>query len=143
MVRKSDVTAWYVELANTYGVTFWKIGYDRWHGGDWVDDMEANGFPREDPDGRGVTFPVAMGSKSLSTPMRETKSLFEDKVILFSPQNGLFRWCVTNTAAKIDTNSNIQPDKAKSRARIDGYVSFLIAYIAYKRCVDDFETFQP
>lgn len=143
MVRKSDVTAWYVELANTYGVTFWKIGYDRWHGGDWVDDMEAHGFPREDPDGRGVTFPVAMGAKSLSTPMRETKSLFDDGIVLFSPQNGLFRWCVTNTAAKIDTNNNIQPDKAKSRARIDGYVSFLIAYVAYKRCVDDFETFQP
>ncbi|MCG7410585.1 terminase large subunit [Paenibacillus sp. ACRRX] len=142
MVKKSDVTAWYVELAEKYGVTFWKIGYDRWHGGDWVDDMEIHGFPKEDANGRGVTFPVAMGAKSLSTPMKETKSLFKDKVIEYSEYNGLFRWCTTNTAAKIDVNTNIQPDKARSRARIDGYVSFLIAYIAYKKVKDQFEVYQ-
>lgn len=143
MVRKSDVTAWYVELAEQYGVTFWKIGYDRWHGGDWVDDMEMNGFPKEDTNGRGVTFPVAMGAKSLSAPMKETKVLFKDGIIEFSEYNGLFRWCTTNTAAKIDVNTNIQPDKAKSRARIDGYVSFLIAYIAYQKVKDQFEEYQP
>ena len=54
----------------------------------------------------------------------------------------LFRSCVTNTAAKIGTNKEIQPDKAKSRGRIDGYVSFLIAYIAYKKCKDMFEIYQ-
>lgn len=143
MVRKSDVTAWYVELAETYGVTFWKIGYDRWHGGDWVDDMEMNGFPKEDTNGRGVVFPVGMGAKSLSAPMKETKVLFKDGIIEFSEYNGLFRWCTTNTAAKIDVNTNIQPDKAKSRARIDGYVSFLIAYVAYQKVKDLFEEYQP
>ncbi|RED54788.1 terminase large subunit [Cohnella lupini] len=143
MVKKSDVTAWFVELATTFQVTFWKIGYDRWHGGDWVDDMEANGFPKENENGRGVTFAVAMGAKSLSGPMKETRSLFEDVGIQFSRHNGLFRWCVTNTAARIDVNSNIQPDKSKSKARIDGYVSFLISYIAYKKVADQFEEYQP
>lgn len=142
MVKKSDVTSWYVELAEKYQVTFWKIGYDRWHGGDWVDDMEINGFPREDKEGRGCTFPVAMGAKSLSQPMKETRALFEDEIIQFSRFNGLFRWCTTNTAAKIDVNTNIQPDKAKSKARIDGYVSFLCAYIAYKKCADLFAEYQ-
>jgi phage terminase large subunit-like protein len=143
MVKKGDVTQWYVELAEKYGVTFWKIGYDRWHGGDWVDDMEINGFPKEDKDGRGVTFPVAQGAKSLSAPMKETRSLFKDGVIAYDRHNGLFRWCVTNTAARVDVNSNIQPDKAKSRGRIDGYVSFLIAYVAYKREEDKFLEYQP
>jgi phage terminase large subunit-like protein len=142
MVKKSDVTQWYIELAEKYQVTFWKIGYDRWHGGDWVDDMEMNGFPKEDNDGRGVTFPVAMGAKTLSVPMKETRSLFEDEIIQFSRHNGLFRWCTTNTAAKIDVNTNIQPDKAKSKARIDGYVSFLCAYIAYQKVQDLFEEYQ-
>ena len=64
MVKKGDVTDWYEELAEKYDVTFWKVGYDRWHGGDWVDDMELSGFPKEDNDGRGVTFPVAMGAKT-------------------------------------------------------------------------------
>ncbi|MNW11700.1 Phage Terminase [compost metagenome] len=74
--------------------------------------------------------------------MKETRSLFEDGVIQFSEYNGLFRWCTINTAAKIDSNSNIQPDKAKSRARIDGYVSFLIAYIAYQKVRERFEEYQ-
>ncbi len=143
MVKKSDVTAWFVELVETYQVTFWKIGFDRWHGGDWVDEMEQNGFPKEDANDRGVTFPVAQGAKSLSQPMKETRTLFCDKIVEFSRHNGLFRWCVTNTAAKIDANNNIQPDKAKSRARIDGYVSFLMAYIAYKKVADMFEEYQP
>lgn len=143
MVKKGDVTLWYAELAEKYGVTFWKIGYDRWHGGDWVDDMELNGFPKEDPSGRGVTFPVAQGAKTLSTPMKETRSLFKDGVILYDRHNGLFRWCVTNTAARIDVNNNIQPDKAKSRGRIDGYASFLIAYVAYKKVADQFAEYQP
>lgn len=142
MVKKNYVTEWFNELTDKYQVSFWKIGYDRWMANDWVDDMEANGFPKEDNEGRGVTFPVAMGSKTLSQPMKETKIIFKDKLVAFSRHNGLFRWCVTNTAAKIDSNNNIQPDKAKSRHRIDGYVSFLIAYVAYKKCVDLFEQYQ-
>lgn len=142
MVKKSDVTQWYVELAEKYKVTFWKIGYDRWHGGDWVDDMELNGFPKCDKDGKGCTFQVAMGAKSLSVPMKETKVLFDDGIIQYSKHNGLFRWCVSNTAARIDINGNIQPDKSKSRARIDGYVSFLIAYIAYDQCKELFSEYQ-
>jgi phage terminase large subunit-like protein len=143
MVKKGDVTAWFMDLAEEYQVTFWKIGYDRWHGGDWVDDMEINGFPKEDEKGRGVTFPVAQGAKTLSTPMKETKSLFKDGIIQFSRHNGLFRWCTTNTAARIDVNTNIQPDKAKSSGRIDGYASFLFAYIAYQKVRDQFEEYQP
>lgn len=142
-VRKKDVTQWFVELAEKYQVTFWKIGYDRWHGDDWVDDMEMNGFPKEDNKGKGCTFEVAQGARTLSTPMKETRSLFKDKMIVFSRHNGLFRWCTTNTAAKVDTNANIKPDKAKSKARIDGYVSFLIAYVAYLRVVEMFEEYQP
>lgn len=142
LVKKSDVTEWYVELSDEYQVTFWKIGADRWHFDEWSEDMSMKGFPIEDKDGRGVVFPVAMGAKSLSSPMKETRSLFEDEIIQFSRENGLFRWCTTNTAAKIDINTNIQPDKAKSKTRIDGYVSFLCSYIAYEKCKDLFEEYQ-
>ena len=144
MVRKSDVTEWYTELTDVYGLTFLKIGWDRWHGGDWSDEMEARGYPKETKDGeRGITFPIIQGPKTLSQPMKETRVLFKDRIIEYSRHNGLFRWCTSNTAAKIDTNGNIQPDKAKSRARIDGYMSFLMAYIAYKKAKDVFEEFQP
>lgn len=142
LVRKSDVTEWFVELAEKYEVCFWKIGADRWHFEEWAEDMANNGVPTEDKEGRGVLFPVAMGSKTLSAPMKETRTLFEDGIIQFSRHNGLFRWCVTNTAARIDLNNNIQPDKAKSNGRIDGYVSFLCAYIAYTKVKELFEEYQ-
>ncbi|MBC7766192.1 MAG: terminase large subunit [Hyphomonadaceae bacterium] len=142
MVKKSDVTEWYIELVEKYNITFWKIGWDRWHGGDWVDEMESKGFPKCDKEMVGVTFPVAMGAKSLSDPMRESRALMKDKKIHYSRHNGLFRWCCCNTAARTDINNGIQPDKSKARARIDGYVSFLIAYIAYKHCIDLFNEFQ-
>lgn len=143
MVSRSDVTAWFVMLAQEYGVVFWKLGGDRWHFDDWAEDMGKHGFPVEDSEGNGVLFQVAMGAKTLSKPMKETKALFEDGIIQFSRHNGLFRWCVTNTAAEIDKNGNVQPNKAKSNGRIDGYLSFLFAYVAYMKMVDDFAVYQP
>jgi phage terminase large subunit-like protein len=142
MVNRRDVADWFEMLAVEYGVTFWTINGDRWHFEDFTEEMEIRGFPRKDTDGRGVLGVVAMGARSLSTPMKETKSLFEDQVFQFSRHNGLFRWCVTNTAAKIDVNNNIQPDKKSSKSRIDGYMSLLMAYIAYKECKTLFEEYQ-
>ena len=143
MVSRKDVVQWFVDLAEKYQVTFWKIGADRWHFQDLSEDMEMAGFPKEDKNGKGVLFEVAMGAKSLSQPMKETKSLFEDGIVQFSRHNGLFRWCTTNTAARIDINTNIQPDKAKSKARIDGYIGFLTSYVAYKKVKDMFDEYQP
>lgn len=143
LVSRKDVAAWFEMLAREYGVVFWKIGADRWHFVDFAEEMELRGFPREDKDGRGVVFEVAQGAQTLSTPMKETRALFKDKLVVFSRHNGLFRWCVTNTAARVDANNNVAPDKKSSKARIDGYTSFLNAYVAYLKCKDDFATYQP
>ncbi|MCA0754915.1 hypothetical protein KP806_07620 [Paenibacillus sp. N4] len=141
IVRRSDVAEWFAHLANKYEVTFWKIGADRWHFEDFAMEMEKVGFPREGADGRGVVFTVPFGARTLSAPMKETRVLFGDRRVIFSRYNGLFRWCVLNTAAKIDTNNNIQPDKRSSKARIDGYASYLMAYVAYQKVKDDFAAF--
>lgn len=143
LVSRKDVAAWFEMLATEYGVVFWKIGADRWHFGDFAEEMELRGFPREEKDGRGVVFEVPQGARTLSQPMKETRALFSDRKVVFSRYNGLFRWCVTNTAARVDANNNVAPDKKSSRARIDGYTAFLNAYIAYLRCKDDFEMYQP
>ena len=142
-VSRKDVVQWYVDLSEKYDVTFWKIGADRWHYQDFSEDMAMAGFPPEDKNGKGVVFEVAMGAKTLSKPMKETRSLFEDGILQFSRHNGLFRWCTTNTAARVDINTNIQPDKARSSGRIDGYVSYLMSYVAYTKCEDLFKEYQP
>ena len=143
-VRKADVTEWYKELRDNYGLIFWHIGYDEWHGKEWAQDMQIAGWPLYDAKKEtGITDIVRMGSKTLSVPMKETKVLFQDKKIRYDKHNGLFRWCTDNTAAKIDANKNIQPDKARSKGRIDGYVSFLIAYESYRRRKKLFDEYQP
>ncbi|HQJ25515.1 MAG TPA: terminase large subunit, partial [Bacillota bacterium] len=144
MVRKSDVTAWYDELTLKYGAIFWSIGYDRWHGGDWVDEMEQHGYPKQDNTGRGVTFAVAMGSKSLSTPTKEFRSLLQDRIIQYSRHNGLFRWCCSNTNVEIDASNEIRPVKGRGRAkyRIDGFMAALLAYMAYKQRQELFREYE-
>jgi len=141
-VSRKDVVQWYVDLVEKYRVTFWKIGGDRWHFLDFAEDMEMAGFPRENKDGKGVLFEVAMGAKSLSKPIKETRALMEDGILQYSRHNGLFRWCTTNTAVIADVNGNIQPNKAKSKSRIDGYIGFLTSYVAYKKCEDMFKEYQ-
>ena len=143
LVNRKDIAAWFSHVVREYDVTLWKIGADRYHYADFSEEMALAGFPPEDPDGYGVTFHIPFGPQTLSTPMRETRAIFADKGMIFSRHNGLFRWCVTNTAARIDANNNIAPDKRGSRARIDGYASYLMAYIAYKKVEDDFKAFQP
>lgn len=143
MVRKSDVTAWYDELAEKYKITFWAIAFDRWHGGDWSDEMEQHGYRKQDAEGRGVTFPVIWGAKTLSAPMKEFKAIVQDKVLRYSRYNGLLRWCLANVAVIVDTNGNIKPDKSHSNRRIDGFASALLAYIAYKQQKDHFDHYQP
>lgn len=143
MVRKSEVTQWYRDLADKYGLTFWAIAYDRWHGGDWSDEMEQYGFPKQNAEGMGCTFPVAMGAKSLSAPMKELKAVMENKGLEYDRHNGLFRWCCSNVAVVADANNNIRPEKARSRSRIDGFMSALLAYIAYKQKKNLFDEYQP
>lgn len=142
-VRRKDVVDWFSEMADKYQITFWKIGGDNWHFGDLGDDMAEAGFPREDSDGRGVFFEVRQGPKTLSQPTRETKALMQDKILQFSRYNGLFRFCTTNVAVEIDKNNNISPSKKASRSRIDGYMGFLAAYVAYKKVEDQFAEWQP
>lgn len=142
MVKKSYVTAWYRELSDTYGLTFWAIPYDRWHGGDWTDDMEVNGFPKQDSQGNGITIDVAMGARSLSQPMKEFRSLIQNGVIQYSRYNGLFRWCMSNTYVEIDANNNVRPVKGRSSGRIDGFMSALLAYIGYVQRKEWFEEYQ-
>jgi len=53
--------------------------------------------------------------------------------------NPILKWCLTNTSVKRDENDNIRPVKGqKSRQRIDGAVSLLIAYTVLFRHMDDY-----
>lgn len=142
LVNKKYVVQWFVDLRDKYNLTFWKIGADRWHFSDFAEEMALAGFSSEDSNGLGIVFQIAWGAKTLSSPMKETRVMFDDKILQFSRHNGLFRWCSSNTAVSVDANKNIRPEKKKSTGRIDGYASYLNSYIAYKKCEDLFKEYQ-
>ena len=73
---------------------------------------------------------VRQGMKTMSSPMKVMKADLIDKKINYN-NNPILKWCLSNTIVKMDSNENIQPDKEKSRQRIDGAVSLIDAYCIF------------
>jgi phage terminase large subunit-like protein len=81
---------------------------------------------------------VRQGAQTLSQPMKELAADLMAKRINYN-DNPILKWCLTNTSVKRDENDNIRPVKGqKSRQRIDGAVSLLIAYTVLFRHMDDY-----
>lgn len=129
MINFSDVTAWFNELRDKYGIyTVW-VGYDTWGANQWAEEMKQNGYLLE---------PVIQGAKTMSTPMKMLASELEAKNINYN-NNQLLKWCLTNTQVEVDKNDNIRPVKGKNnKQRIDGTVSLIDAYVIYQKHYDDF-----
>jgi len=128
-VNYHDVTSWFLRMVQEYGIHPVWIGYDPWNSQYWVDEMEAHGFRME---------VVRQGAQTLSQPMKELAADLAAKRINYN-DNPILKWCLTNTSVKRDENDNIRPVKGqKSRQRIDGAVSLLIAYTVLFRHMDDY-----
>ena len=69
---------------------------------------------------------VRQGPRSLSEPMKLLEALVLDRKIAHGG-NPVLRWMVSNTAARMDANENIAPDKEHSAERIDGVVGTIMA----------------
>lgn len=128
LIDASDITAWFVELMNEYGIYPFKIGYDRYSATYWSKEMQ-------DLFGN-VMIPLAQGKQTLSNPMRMLAVELTEKNINYN-DNPITKWCLSNMSVDIDKNDNIQPCKTSNpRLRIDGGASLLDSYVVYK----DFET---
>lgn len=66
------------------------------------------------------------GYASMSPPMKEFLNLILSRRIAHDG-NPVLRWMADNVVARIDPAGNIKPDKAKSKARIDGIVAGIMA----------------
>ena len=65
------------------------------------------------------------GFASMSPPMKEFLTLILSRRIAHDG-NPVLRWMADNVVARTDPAANIKPDKAKSRARIDGIVASIM-----------------
>ena len=116
-----DVTEWFLEEVRNNDLRPLYVGYDSWNAEYWKIEMQGLGFNMVE---------VRQGAKTMSTPMKNMKADLIDKKINYN-NNPILKWCLSNTTVKMDSNENIQPDKEKSRQRIDGAVSLIDAYCIF------------
>ena len=125
----SDITEWFKEMLEDYGITPLWIYYDNYSARYWVDEMEQHGFKM---------VRCHQGAKTLSLPMQNMGADLKAKRINYN-NNPLLKWCLTNTSILTDRNGNIVPIKNQSpKRRIDGTASLLDAYVGL---FDNFEQF--
>lgn len=126
----SKITAWFVWLYKTYNIRLFKTGYDNALAKYWSKEMEETGFDIER---------VAMEIATLSGPMKLVAEDLRSKLINYN-NNPIDRWCLGNTAFKINSLGQIMPVKVNDTAnrRIDGAVTLIILYAMYTRYRTDY-----
>lgn len=130
-VNYKDVSDWLLEVQNEMDIYIYKIGYDSWGSTYLVDELQSL-FGRES------TEPVIQGAKTFSNPLKRVASELEAKKINYD-NNPVFKWCLANSAVSVDRNDNYALIKtSKSRRRIDGFASFMDAYIVYEKHYDNY-----
>jgi len=130
-VHPKYVTEWFLEITRDYDIYLPWIGYDAWAASYWVEEM-ANSF------GENAMIRVIQGKKTLSAPMKQLGADLEAKKIIYN-NNPIDKWCLSNTAADIDKNMNIQPDKTHNqRRRIDGTAALLNAFVVLQDKSQDY-----
>jgi len=129
-VNYTDVTDWYIDLRDKYGIyTLW-VGYDSWNAQFWVEEMKNSQFTLEE---------VIQGAKTMSNPMKLLASDLKAKKINYN-NNPILKWCLTNTQIETDKNDNIRPVKGRNKKlRIDGAMSLIDSYVVYQRHFSDFQ----
>ena len=124
IINPSDICQWFMELQNEYGLYAYKIGYDRYNASYLVKEQEENL-------GKELCKTISQSFIGLSTYMFESKAYFKSGKIIYN-KNPVFQWCLLNTLSVTDTSGNIKPYKNRNLTkRIDGYSSFLDAFVLY------------
>lgn len=128
-INYSDVTAWFLEMLNDYGITPLWIYYDSYSAKYWVDEMEQYGFKM---------VRCIQGAKTLSLPMQNMGADLQAKKINYN-NSPMLKWCLTNTGIETDRNGNIVPIKNQAaKQRIDGTASMLDAYVGLYEHYEEF-----
>lgn len=119
-INYGDVTEWFIEMLNKYGITPLWIYYDSYSAKYWVEEMEQNGFKM---------VRCIQGAKTLSLPMQQLGADLKAKKINYN-NSPILKWCLTNTGVLTDRNGNIVPIKNQApKQRIDGLASMLDSYV--------------
>lgn len=103
------------QLGRTYQIR--EIAYDRWGATQLSQELDAAGF---------TVVPTGQGYASMSPPTKELMNLVLAKRLRHGG-NPVARWMADNLVVRQDPAGNLKPDKEKSREKIDGMISLIMA----------------
>ena len=126
-VDPAMVSEWYISLLRELGCRPFKIGFDNWHAKQLKDNLTGAFGPE-------VLERVSMDFLSLNGAMASLESDLTYKKLNYN-NNEMDRWCLKNTAFKLNNMGLKMPVKIWNQAknRIDGTLGLLTAYAAYSR----------
>lgn len=94
-----------------------KIAVDRWGATQLVTQLDGDGFNLEYH---------GQGFKSMNAPSKELERLILGHRLNHG-NNPVLKWMASNVSAEIDAAGNIKPSKKRSKEKIDGVVSLVMA----------------
>lgn len=121
----AQVADWYYMLYKQYGLRLFKCGYDVKYSKDFLKRMDEYGFECE---------LVLQTKQTLSNAMKLVEADLKARLINYNC-NDIDKWCLSNAAVEVDNAGNCQAVKIAGQParRIDGAVTFIIAYEIYRR----------
>lgn len=124
------VADWFYSLYKQYGIKLYKCGYDVRFSKEFLKRMDEYGFECEI---------VIQDKKTLSNAMKLCEADLKAQIINYN-ENDIDCWCLGNAAIDVDNTGNCQVVKiaGQPNKRIDGAVTFVIAYEMYRRYRSDF-----
>lgn len=127
----TKVADWFAGLYMEYGITPIKVGYDQRFAKEFLSRMGEYGIECEMVLQNAITMSNAM--KLLEADLKSVKD--GGPVRLNYNENPVDRWCLGNAAMKMDGLGQVMAVKVNNQLekRIDGAVTFIIAYEMYRR----------
>lgn len=123
------IVDWFTKMKQKYGLTMYRIGYDRWSAAYMVDDM-ARRF------GKICMLPIAQGARTLSIPLQNMRAEFQKHRVIYN-NDQLMKWCLANLMVTQDTNGNYNTTKNRNdTTRDDAAIALLDAFATYYQVVD-------
>lgn len=125
------VADWFFRLYKDYGLRVYKCGYDVKFSKDFIKRMDEYSIETEI---------VIQNKITLSNAMKLCEADLKARFVNYN-ENSIDAWCLGNAAIDVDNLGNCQAVKiaGQPNKRIDGAVTFIIAYEMYRRYRSDLQ----
>lgn len=125
----SKVADWYLMLYKKYEIRAVCVGYDQRFAKPFIEKMENYGIEIE---------MIYQNRHIMSNPMKLVEADLKNRMIEYN-KNEIDKWCLGNASMQMDNLGQVMCVKIANnpKKRIDGAVTLIIAYEAYRRHKDE------